>query len=122
MDTVCVNLQCWFRDPAALNETKCTNIYRAKITVLFPLLTKPEGSILCSKGSVILPHSDPHEPKPQHHFGSRGLTNYTLCHQKCCIGLQSHLRSRLPSRQPKIILCKTFPISLVLPFVKNGSF
>ena len=50
-----------------------------KLWFYFPLLTEPEGSFLCSKESVILLHSDPHEQNPQPHFGNRGLTNYTLC-------------------------------------------
>ena len=80
--TLYVILACRLRDQAALNEIKFTKTYRAKITVLFPLLTKPEGSFLCSKESVILTHSDPQEPNPQPHFGSHGLTYYALCCQQ----------------------------------------
>ena len=74
MYSVYVILTCQLRKPAALNNIKLTNTYQADITVLFPLLTKPEGSLLCSKESVILPHHEPHEPNPQPNFGNHGLT------------------------------------------------
>jgi hypothetical protein len=59
----------------------------SKIAVLFPLLMKPEGSFLCSKESVILSHSDPHEPNSQPRFGKHALTNNTLCYQQVLYGI-----------------------------------
>jgi len=67
-------------------------------------------------------HSDPHEPNPPPHFGNHDLTNYTFCFQQVLYGIAEPSTFQDPIEEPKIILCKTLPTRLALPFVKNGSF